>query len=286
MISIGGMKEYRSDLIVAMQKNISKFMGSFPIHSGIEFTDVLDGDVECIYSGFKTYFLNNIFGGNPCKNDFLKNALKVVSFFAQKNASCTWWVYELGDIACKIKSMAEIGFYDFTKLTIMSMRLESIKPLQYTHSRFHVKAVDCQNDFEEFFNIYSSPIYGSYKEDMASYRSSLIEGNIFSSGRIKFFVGFNDLTPVCIGSLCMHDGVAGIYDVFTLPAYRKKGFAALLVVEMLLCAKRHGCETSILQSTDDALGLYRFLGFEQIESSLVFNNESFMHKFNAVRQII
>ena len=75
------------------------------------------------------------------------------------------------------------------------------------------------------------------------------------------FIGQIDQTAVTTATLILAGGIAGIYDVSTLPPYRGKGFASALVIHLLEQARNHGISHAGLQ-TGDAEQFYQSLGFE------------------------
>lgn len=75
------------------------------------------------------------------------------------------------------------------------------------------------------------------------------------------FIGQIDQTVVTTATLILAGGIAGIYDISTLPIHRGKGFASTLVVYLLEHARSHGYSYAGLQ-TGDAELFYQSLGFE------------------------
>lgn len=68
---------------------------------------------------------------------------------------------------------------------------------------------------------------------------------------------------VATASLSLAAGVAGIFNVVTLPEARRRGFGTALTLAALRDARRRGYRICILQSSTMALGIYRRLSFER-----------------------
>lgn len=64
-------------------------------------------------------------------------------------------------------------------------------------------------------------------------------------------------TSVC----CLHDGMAGIYCVSTIPAERRNGLGACATAEPLRRAAQRGYNVGVLQSSEAGYPVYRKLGF-------------------------
>lgn len=81
---------------------------------------------------------------------------------------------------------------------------------------------------------------------------------------MQFFGVFESGRMVSTSQLFLHDGIAGIYCVSTLPEKRGKGYGARATAEPMRVAAKLGYATAMLQSSEMGLPVYRKLGFEQI----------------------
>ncbi len=80
---------------------------------------------------------------------------------------------------------------------------------------------------------------------------------------VHFYFGLFDGKPVATSLLYLGGGVAGIYNVATIPEARKQGIGSALTRAPLLDARAWGYRIGILQSTAMGLNLYRRLGFKE-----------------------
>jgi ribosomal protein S18 acetylase RimI-like enzyme len=65
-------------------------------------------------------------------------------------------------------------------------------------------------------------------------------------------------------SMFVGGGVAGIYDVATLPALRRRGLGSLVTRAAMDEARALGYRIAILHSSTSAVGIYRALGFREV----------------------
>lgn len=81
--------------------------------------------------------------------------------------------------------------------------------------------------------------------------------------RFSTFLATIDGEPAAASALLISDHVAGLFNVGTLPAFRRRGLGALVSLAALEAGRAAGCTLGALQSSSDAVGVYRSLGFEE-----------------------
>ncbi len=68
--------------------------------------------------------------------------------------------------------------------------------------------------------------------------------------------------PAAAMALLQDGEVAGLYHVATLPAYRRQGIAARMIVQGLQEAQAQGARLAVLTATPEGEHLYKMLGYE------------------------
>jgi ribosomal protein S18 acetylase RimI-like enzyme len=180
--------------------------------------------------------------------------------YAERNLPLLWWTNPSSTPPEIGRHLISAGFVHHGELAGMAMDLNELVDEAYPDDLVIEPAVGTiaqQNFAQTLCQAFDTP--QALVEPMIEQSLAMDYG---PGGPLVNYIGFLDGQPVTTASLYLESGVAGIYNVSTLPAYRGRGFGTAVTLAPLLEAKKRGYRFSVLHSSSMAISLYRRLGFK------------------------
>jgi GNAT superfamily N-acetyltransferase len=87
---------------------------------------------------------------------------------------------------------------------------------------------------------------------------------------LDHFLGRLDGRPVATASLLLAEGIAGVYDVSTVPEARSSGIGSAMMQHVLQAARERGYQHTWLQPSEMAYRFYERMGFRVVGVSGIF----------------
>lgn len=170
----------------------------------------------------------------------------------------SWWVAP-GDLPADLGTLLEerglmndeselAMFLPLDRLTAsVSMRVERVRTREQLRAFAEINAANWSLPDENVLAFYRRASDAALRDDCP----------------LRFYVGYVDHEPVASSELTLTGTTAGIYNVSTLRAYRRRGLGTAMTVWPLLEARREGATLGILQASEAGVSIYRRIGFEE-----------------------
>ena len=103
-----------------------------------------------------------------------------------------------------------------------------------------------------------------------SWFREVFEGGVWD--RFLGYVGYHDGEPVSTAAIVIGAGVAGVYNVATIPGSQRHGYGEVVMRHALAAAQReYGVERTLLQSTPSGYRLYERMGYRPVTTVAVYS---------------
>jgi ribosomal protein S18 acetylase RimI-like enzyme len=144
----------------------------------------------------------------------------------------------------------------------MAMDLATVKSDQIDLSVLKIQQVHHEEMLREWFQPVS--VSFGYPQNVATVLYDLYSKIGFDETvPWQLFVGYLRGKPVGAARVFFGAGVAGIYHVATVPEVRGQGIGTAMTLTSLRAARNRGYRIGVLRAAEEALGLYRRLGFRE-----------------------
>lgn len=203
---------------------------------------------------------------HPLFNNILKTNLRsevqnhirtIIHDYNENQVPFIWRVWDHDNPKNLDSLLRENGAYQIPGTALMAIDLESYHPMSEPLPELKIRTVRNQKHSIDFSEC-SSAVFDIPK--LVSTTISEIIGK--QDQNIDSYIGYIEDTPVSTGTIFYSNGVAGIYNVATLPDFQGKGIGVEMMTTMLLKAKLDDIKTTLLHATPAGIRLYEKLGFQ------------------------
>ncbi len=244
-----------ADLKEAIEENVLAFLETFSTLEGTESWN--EGDHVRYFTGIPFPLFNGTFRTHFLKEQADERIDAIVQFFSDRGVPFIWVVGPKTQPDDTENRLARKGF-NVEPGPGMAVEISKLKYSEFPPD-LSVRVADTEDLRMQFAETMVAGFgFPAHAVDVGvGIFSKLVLDDAVS------YVGFIDGKPVATSSVYNGAGVAGIYNVATLPEERGKGYGAAMAVRPLLDSREDGYRFGILQSSKMGLSVYRKLGFEE-----------------------
>jgi GNAT superfamily N-acetyltransferase len=247
-------------LIVAIKANPYAFFRYLGRSSSAEFAE---GPSWCRWhTQIPHPWFNGVLSTQPADQNAAQLIQDTLAYFrARKVSSLTWWLEPQLELGAWDQSLRSRGFRYDNHTPGMAVELAGLSASGSASSQLEIRPIEDLAGLQTWTSTFMAG-YGipdAWAADLFDLFASL--GLVLP---IRHYVGYWHGQPVVTSTLFLAAGVAGIYNVATLPNARGQGFGAALTTTPLHEARDLGYRAGVLQSSEQGYHVYQRLGFQHL----------------------
>lgn len=215
----------------------------------------LDKETFLYVSGINYAPANGIIQDNEKGNPSDAEIQKAITFFNARKLPFIWWTGS--------KNLEDKGFQFGGILTGIAVDISKGVTQTKASSKIKVKVVESKEDVNTFTEI---AVKASGMNDECIQEFQIVNLTGSQNGELVHFLAYLNDIPIGTASLATCSKSAGIWNLATLPEYRKHGVATTLVEAALVEAakRKYSHVMAILMPKGMAWGLFTKLGFQEV----------------------
>lgn len=184
----------------------------------------------------------------------------IIARYRSRNVPMLWWTGPNSTPTNLGAHLEEHGFVHEEDATGMAVDLQTLNEDVPIPTGFTIEKVNDIASLREWFRPFLTGF--GVPHSFAEAFIDLYDCAIFSAQMpIQAYTGWVNGEPVASSTVYYGGGVAGIYDVATIPAARRQGIGALITLAPLRDARAMGYRVGVLHSSKMGSNVYRRLGF-------------------------
>ncbi len=193
--------------------------------------------------------------GNRVPSD--KEIRQTIAWFTSKKLPFVWW--------SSAKVLENYGFRFGGVQTGIALDIgEKLPPAPSKSEELQIKVVETESELSSFVEV-SATVF-AINGQLAKKQWLAMNTSLMKKGKQIHFIALLEGKVVGTASLNLASNSAGIWNVATLPGYRKQGIGSSLVYEALLEAKKqhHTSVMALLAPENMAKHLFLKMGFQPL----------------------
>lgn len=202
------------------------------------------------------------FDANRTTEEIDRQIVQVQQFFRAHHLGVQWLIGPSTRPANLAERLEQHGFICQGSLPGMAIPLEQAPAAVAAPPQLEITRVANESHLKEWAAVAGQAFGESATIQQARFAVHAALG-CAEDAPLQRYVARLDGQPVAMSALYLAAGVAGIYDVATLPRARGQGIGAAITHAPLLAARARGYAIGVLHASPMGFPVYRRLGFEE-----------------------
>jgi GNAT superfamily N-acetyltransferase len=152
------------------------------------------------------------------------------------------------------------GWHKEEEIRSMVLDLHAVKIPTESPAELAIELVNDAVGFKQHMDLMATGF--ALPDPIARQVSAIDHGRTFLLPTIRYYVGRVRGQAVAISLLLLCEGLAGIYNVATIPQMRQRGIGTAMTLAAVRDARDLGYHIAVLQASDMGVSIYRTLGFQ------------------------
>lgn len=187
---------------------------------------------------------------------------EVADFFQKKSLPYSWMIPHESITASVQKKLAACNLHFREEMTAMAIDL-SCCFLPNANEDVSIDQVNSLAKLRHVGQVFEDS-YDLEKAHALPYFKLHLKQFLRPNPPVTYYIGYLGGQAVGCGSLLVNGNIAGIYNIGTIKAARRRGVATQILVTLLREAQKRGHTQAVLTAMPSAVRLYQLIGFEEI----------------------
>ena len=244
-------------LIFAIENNIISLMEFFHKWPRVEVHDA--ATLKWFISNIPFPLFNSILFAQLAPDQVDATIEALIDKARQRGVPLLWWITPSTLPLDLVSHLERYGFKGEQPMPGMGVDLAILDEHPSMPPGFVVQKVADETDFKIYIQVF---LEGFEMPEFVGDAFFELFGHI-DSPSVHSYLGWLNGKPVATSMLLLAAGVAGIFNVATIPEARRKGIGALMTARPLLETRAMGYRVGTLGASEMGFSVYRSLGFQE-----------------------
>lgn len=249
-----------AELVDAIEANFCAYFAAFTCLPRI----VMQADAEAMWLVANTAPGNTILRARLTPARVAAKIAEIVADMSARGAASAWWELfpnsQPPDLAAHLLTA---GWRYVGSEPAMVADLHALDLTPDLRPNFRIVRVSDEATLHDWYVASASGFEGTLVGGRPYYDTYACIG-FDSAGAWQHYVGYLDGEAVTSSTLLLAAGLAGIYDVSTVPSARNKGLGKAITLAPMLAARERGYRHAILFASEQGHPVYRSIGFTDV----------------------